>query len=58
MFSVLAPQVKLQDGGENFGRVVIDVDGKESTVCDTTWGQAEAEVVCRELGFVSGENYV
>ncbi|XP_061172170.1 deleted in malignant brain tumors 1 protein-like [Saccostrea echinata] len=53
-----APRVKLLDGGVNFGRVVIDVDGVESTVCDTTWRQPEANVVCRELGFVSGEKYV
>nr|XP_034326687.1 deleted in malignant brain tumors 1 protein isoform X1 [Crassostrea gigas]XP_034326688.1 deleted in malignant brain tumors 1 protein isoform X1 [Crassostrea gigas] len=52
-----APQVKLQDGGVNFGRVVISVDNEESTVCDTTWSQSEASVVCKELGFVSGESY-
>ncbi|KAK3097126.1 hypothetical protein FSP39_006614 [Pinctada imbricata] len=54
-----APQVKLQsvDGSLSSGRVVIDVDGMEGTVCDQTWGQSEADVVCRELGYATGEPY-
>jgi len=33
------------------GRVEICMDGVFGTVCDVNWGNSDAIVVCRELGF-------
>lgn len=45
------------NGGKNYGRVQISVDGVNGTVCDYGWGTAEADVVCKQLGFKSGVAY-
>ncbi|XP_021368435.1 deleted in malignant brain tumors 1 protein-like [Mizuhopecten yessoensis] len=50
-------KVKLVGGDHYFGRVAMTIDDVEGLVCDRSWGQNEADVVCKELGFVSGEPY-
>ena len=40
-------------GGQNKfeGRVEVCQDGQWKTVCNSEWGNEEAQVVCRQLGF-------
>lgn len=59
LFFFAAPTVKLVDGGKNFGRVVIEVDGLMGLVLDNSWSDEEAAVVCREISkdYVGGEVY-
>ena len=38
---------------ESEGTVEICVDSLWGTICDSSWGSPEAEVVCKQLGFLS-----
>ena len=39
------------------GRVELCYGGNWATVCDKLWGQPEASVVCRQLGYTSDGDY-
>ena len=44
--------VRLQGSANNQeGRVELCMDGVWGTVCDNSWNDTEASVVCRQLGF-------
>ena len=48
--------VRLADGSTSFeGRVEICIDGTYGTVCDDFWDDTDAEVVCRQTGYLDGE---
>ena len=50
-------QIRLQDGpNDHTGRVEVFVSGANQwgTICDDYWDDADAGVVCRQLGFYGG----
>lgn len=48
-------RLRLQDGPSQYqGRVEIFLDGEWRTICDDTWDIADADVVCRQLGYGYG----
>ena len=50
-------QLRLAGGNiQNEGRVEICMNSAWGTVCDGSWGSADATVVCKQLGYsVQGE---
>ncbi|XP_076465363.1 CD5 antigen-like [Babylonia areolata] len=54
-YTSAAPVVQLVGGSDgSHGRVEVVVDGSRYTVCDDSWSNEDATVVCRNLGYGGG----
>ena len=42
---------------ERYGRVEVSIRGEWRSICDLYWGNNEAHVLCKMLGFRSGDAY-
>ena len=51
-FSCADGDIRLLDGSTMYeGRVEVCVDNKFTTICSNDWDNAEAIVICNQLGF-------
>ena len=43
--------VRLENGGNNYGRVEVCVNNIWGTICSDFWDYVDASVVCSQLGY-------
>ncbi|KAL8583915.1 hypothetical protein ACOMHN_009668 [Nucella lapillus] len=54
-YRISAPKLSLADGSNKYeGRVQIEYDGVNGTICDIGWGSNDAVQLCMSLGYETG----
>lgn len=49
--------IRLRNGTSDYGRLEVLYAGQWGTICDDGWGNSDAQVACRQLGFSSVYTY-
>ena len=60
VYCILDGALRLASGGltsSSAGRVEIYFSGQWGTVCDDSFGQTDADVACRQLGYDGASSY-
>lgn len=42
------------NGGGHYGRVEVSIEKQRGTICDASWDNKDASVLCREKGYSEG----
>ena len=48
---------RISGGNDRYGRVEFSYNNRWHPFCSQRWGYQEADVMCRQLGYVTGDTY-
>ena len=54
---ILDMAFRISGGDDRFGRVEFSYNNRWFSFCSQVWGYQEAHVMCRQLGYTTGDTY-